>query len=60
LAGFRLLSRNPGIVRFRDDLRPGARTFVVGQYVIIYRASHDRVTILSVFHGKRDFARLIE
>lgn len=58
LAGFRLLIRNPGIGRCRDDLRPGSRTFVVGQYVIVYRASHDRLTILGVFHGKRDFARL--
>jgi toxin ParE1/3/4 len=34
---FRLLGHNPYAGRQRDDLRPGYRSFPVGQYVILYR-----------------------
>jgi toxin ParE1/3/4 len=51
---FHLLSENPYIGRSRDDLRPGLRSFPVGQYVMIYRIAGDDVVILHVFHGSRD------
>jgi toxin ParE1/3/4 len=52
---FYLLSGNPHIGRRRDDdLRPGLRSFPVGQYVIIYRIEDEEVIILHVFHGSRD------
>ena len=34
---FYMLSGNPRMGRARDDLRPGLRSFPVGQYVIVYR-----------------------
>ena len=34
---FSLLARNPGLGRDRSDLRPGLRTFPVGNYRIYYR-----------------------
>ncbi len=52
---FYLLSENPYIGRRRDDdLRPGLRSFPVGQYVIIYRVENEDVVILYVFHSSQD------
>jgi toxin ParE1/3/4 len=51
---FYLVSANPYIRRNRDDLRPGLRSFPVGQYVIVYRIEDEEVVILHVFHGSRD------
>ena len=53
-ARFALLARQPYIGRRRDeDLRPGVRSFVVGDYVIAYRVDGDNVLILRV-RGSRD------
>jgi len=57
---FSLIARHPGIGRQRDDLRPGYRSFVVGQYVILYRARESRVEIMHVIHGRRDLEALFE
>jgi len=54
-ARFALLARQPYIGRRRDeDLRPGVRTFVAGDYVIAYRVEGDNVLILRVLRGSRD------
>jgi toxin ParE1/3/4 len=46
-ARFALLASQPYIGRRRDeDLRPGVRSFVVGDYVIAYRVDGDNVLIL--------------
>jgi len=56
---FLLLARNPHIGRRRDDdLRPGLRSFPVGEYVIIYRVEDDDVLILHVVRGSRDIEAL--
>jgi len=51
---FYLLSQFPRMGRPRDDLRPGLRSFPVGQYVIIYTIEGADVEILHVFHGRQD------
>ena len=51
---FYLLSQHPRMGRSRDDLRPGLRSFVVGQYVIVYTIEDEDVQILHVFHGRQD------
>jgi toxin ParE1/3/4 len=51
---FYLLSQFPRMGRARDDLRPGLRSFPVGQYVIIYTIEDEDVEILHVFHGRQD------
>jgi toxin ParE1/3/4 len=57
---FYLLARYPHIGRHRDeDLRPGLRSFPVGEYVIIYRVEEDDVLILHVFRGSRDIEALL-
>ncbi len=58
-ARFALLTRQPYIGRRRDeDLRPGIRTFPVGDYVIAYRVDGDDVLVLRVLRGSRDIEAL--
>ena len=55
---FRLAS-HPHLGRARDeDLRPGLRTFPVGEYVIFYRLEGEDVVILRVLRGSRNIAAL--
>ena len=57
---FYLLASHPHIGRHRDeDLRPGLRSFPVGEYVIIYRVEEQDVLILHVFRGSRDIEALL-
>jgi toxin ParE1/3/4 len=57
---FYLLACRPHIGRRRDeDLRPGLRSFPVGEYVIIYRVEENDVLILHVFRGSRDIEALL-
>jgi toxin ParE1/3/4 len=52
---FFLLATYPHVGRRRDeDLRPGLRSFPVGEYVIIYRVEGEDVLILHVIRGSRD------
>ena len=56
---FFLLARFPQMGRRRDeDLRPGLRSLVVGEYVIIYRLEVEEVFILHVLRGSRDLKAL--
>ena len=38
----------------------GYRKLVVGRYIVVYRVDDDQTTVLRVFHGVRDYARLSE
>ena len=50
----------PAIGRRRDeDLRPGLRSFPVGEYVIIYRLKGEDVLILHVLRGSRNIEALL-
>jgi len=52
---FYLLATHPNIGRTRDeDLRPGIRSFPVGEYVILYRIDQGDVLILRVLRGSRE------
>jgi toxin ParE1/3/4 len=56
---FFLLGAHPYLGRARDeDLRPGLRSFPVGNYVILYRIENADAVILRVVRGNRDFAAL--
>ena len=58
--GLWLLAQRPQIGRRRDqDLRPGLRSFNVGDYVIIYRIEGDDMLILHVMRGSRDISALL-
>lgn len=54
-----LLASHPNLGRARDeDLRPGLRSFPVGEYVILYRIEDEDVVILRVLRGSRNIAAL--
>jgi toxin ParE1/3/4 len=56
---FFLLANYPHIGRVREaDLRPGLRSFPLGEYVIIYRIEDEDVLILRVVRGSRNIAPL--
>ena len=58
-ARFVSLANHPYIGRQRDhDLRPGIRTFPVGDYIIAYRLEGDDVLVLRVLRGSRDIEGL--
>lgn len=56
---FFLLGRYPRAGRRRDDLRPGIRSFPVGQYLVLYRLDGEDVLILRVVRGSRDLESLL-
>jgi toxin ParE1/3/4 len=56
---FHLLAGYPYLGRARDgDLGAGRRSYVVGEYVILYRVDDGDVQILRVVHGRRDIEAL--
>ncbi|WP_348641972.1 type II toxin-antitoxin system RelE/ParE family toxin [Mesorhizobium sp. B2-4-19] len=38
----------------RDDIAPGIRHLVVGDYLTLYRVNDDVIEILRVLHGRRN------
>ena len=57
---FYLIAKNPYIGRRRDaDLRPGLRSYPVGEYVILYRIDDEDVLILHLVRGSRDLQSLL-
>jgi toxin ParE1/3/4 len=56
---FALLAKFAYLGRARDeDFGPGARSFPVGEYVIVYCVEDGDVLILRVAHGHRDIEAL--
>jgi toxin ParE1/3/4 len=56
---FLLVANYPNIGRRRDDdLRPGLRSFPVGEYIIIYRLRDEDVLILRGLRGSRNIQAL--
>jgi len=57
---FLLLANYPNIGRRRDeDLRPGLRSFPVGEYIILYRVQDEDVLILRVLRSSRNLKALL-
>ena len=54
---FRVLGNAPYVGRQRDDLRPGYRSFPVGEYLILYRVQEPGIHVMHVVHGRRDLMR---
>ncbi len=58
---FYFLTQYPHMGRSRDhDLRPGVRSFPVGEYIIIYRTEGEGVLILHVMRGSRNIAARLQ
>jgi toxin ParE1/3/4 len=56
---FFLLAKYPRAGRRRDDLRPGIRSFPVGNYIVLYRLDGEDVLIQRVVRGSRDLEALL-
>ncbi len=56
---FLLLATHAHIGRVRDDLHPGTRSFVVGEYVVFYRIEGVDVLVQRVVRGSRDVIGLL-
>ena len=57
---FAMLGRHPRMERRRDDLRPGMRTFPVGDYLVLYRVEASEVLVQRVVRGSRDLEALLD
>ena len=49
---------HPHLGPARNDIRPGLRYLIVGDYVILYRVLDDGVEIVRIVHGRRDLFNL--
>lgn len=52
-----MLVENPNLGPLREDLAPGLRFFPVGNYLIFYLLKDDKIVVVRVFHGARDYPR---
>jgi len=62
VAAFRRLARNPGVGHPRADLA-GDRPVLfwpVRNYLVVYRATGNRVEVVTVVHGYRDLAPYLD
>jgi toxin ParE1/3/4 len=57
-AAFELLSHTPFFGALRDDVRKELRHVVVSPYIILYRATRTKVTIVRIVHERRDLPSL--
>ena len=58
---FDLLCHQPGIGRKRDEVVPGYRSIVEGEYVIFYQPMpDDTLEIKRIIHSKRDLGKALK
>jgi toxin ParE1/3/4 len=50
----RLLAANPFTGRARDEIAPGLRTVVVGNYVLLYTVTDTEVIVVRFIYGRRN------
>lgn len=48
------LASSPHLGRPREELSPGLRSLVLGDYIICYRPIDSGVEVVPVLHGRRD------
>lgn len=54
----RLLASNPRLGRLRPEIAHDARAWVVGRYLILYRALNGGVEIVRIVHGARSIEQI--
>jgi toxin ParE1/3/4 len=52
------IAEMPGLGRARDELAPGLRSFPVGDYLLLYRATDTGSELVRVVHGARNLRGL--
>ncbi|WP_304218833.1 type II toxin-antitoxin system RelE/ParE family toxin [Phenylobacterium aquaticum] len=50
----------PHLGRERPDIAPDARSWGVGNYLILYRIAPDAVEIIRILHGARDLGEALD
>lgn len=55
----RLLADHPELGQARPEIGPEARAVTVGNYLVLYRLSKERVEIVRVVHGARQLGGLL-
>jgi toxin ParE1/3/4 len=56
---FETLGSMPEMGAPRFDVRPDMRLFLVGNYLLLYRATDDAAEIVRVVHGAREWEALV-
>ena len=52
--GLHRLAEFPGLGRARPDIEPDARSFVIRQHIVIYRATETELLISRILHTRQD------
>jgi hypothetical protein len=52
-----LLAENPRLGRLRPEIAPDARAWIVGRYLVLYRAQDGGIEVVRVVHGAREIER---
>jgi plasmid stabilization system protein ParE len=62
VAAFRMIARNPGIGHTREDLVKDRAVLFwpMRDFLILYRTDRRRIEIVTIAHGSRDIARIIQ
>jgi toxin ParE1/3/4 len=53
------IADNPEIGRARDEIRPGYRSYVVGQHLIFYRLTPRAVVVIGILPARKDLRRAL-
>ena len=53
------LASNPHMGRPREELSPGLRSLILGDYIIFYRPIDSGVEVVRVLHGRRDIEGIL-
>ena len=57
---FVTLGEHPAVGRARDGVRPGYRSFPVGQHVVFYVTRRQNVRIIRILHRRMDARRAFD
>ena len=57
-SALRIVAGQPRMGRDRSDVSNGARSIVLGRYVVFYRFDDDEIMVLRIIHGSRDIPRV--
>lgn len=55
-----MIADNPAIGRARDEIRPGYRSYVVGQHLIFYRLTRRAVVVIGILPARSDLRRALQ
>ena len=54
-----MIGDNPQVGRVRDEIRPGYRSYVVGQHLVFYRVTNKAVVVIGIIPARKDIRRAL-